>query len=86
VIEDSISGADAPALCARAGALLQAGGGDLVVCDLAAVTAPGLGAIDALARLQLAARRGGWRLALRHVSAELGDLIALCGLEQVLVV
>jgi hypothetical protein len=86
VIEGSISGADAPALCARAGALRRAAGSDLVICDLAAVGDPLLGAIDAVARLQLAAGRGGWRLVLRHASSELCGLIALCGLEQVLLV
>jgi hypothetical protein len=86
VIEGSISGADAPALCARAGVLRRAAGSDLVICDLAGVGDPLLGAIDAVARLQLAAGRGGWRLVLRHVSSELCGLIALCGLDQVLLV
>jgi hypothetical protein len=86
VIEGSISGADARALCARAGALRSAAGSDLLICDLAAVGDPLLGAIDAVARLQLAARRGGWRLVLRHASADLCGLIALCGLDQTLLV
>ena len=40
--------------------------------------------VDALARLQLTARRLGWRLRLRSVSVELGELIELAGLTGVL--
>jgi anti-anti-sigma regulatory factor len=40
--------------------------------------------VDALARLQLTARRLGWRLRLRNVSVELGELIELAGLTGVL--
>jgi anti-anti-sigma regulatory factor len=40
--------------------------------------------VDALARLQLTARRLGWRLRLRNVSMELGELIELAGLTGVL--
>ena len=56
-----------------------------LVCDLGAV-APSLGAIDALARLQLNARRLGLELDLRHASNELSDLIAFAGLDEVLCV
>ena len=47
------------------------GGGDAVV-------------VDALARVQLAARRSGCEICLRHVPTELQDLICLMGLENVL--
>jgi hypothetical protein len=40
--------------------------------------------LDALARLQLAARRAGLELRLRHASPELTDLIAFAGLDAVL--
>ena len=40
--------------------------------------------VDALARLQLTARRLGWRLRLRNVSVELRELIELAGLTSVL--
>ncbi len=40
--------------------------------------------VDALARLQLTARRLGWRLRLRNVSVELRELIELAGLTGVL--
>jgi hypothetical protein len=40
--------------------------------------------VDALARLQLSARRCGRRLRLRDASGELQDLIAFVGLSEVL--
>jgi hypothetical protein len=40
--------------------------------------------VDALARLQLAARRHGCRVRLRRASRELGELVAFMGLEDVL--
>ena len=43
-----------------------------------------LAAVEALARLQLAARRKGLDLRLHVVSRELRDLIQLAGLTQVL--
>ena len=47
-------------------------------------TAPVLRSVDALARLQLAARREGCSIELRNASAALRDLIALVGLVDVL--
>jgi ABC-type transporter Mla MlaB component len=46
--------------------------------------APDALTIDALARLQLSARRHGRRLRLYHASEELRDLIDLVGLSEVL--
>ena len=40
--------------------------------------------VDALARLQLAARRHGFLVRLRHASAELLELVAFMGLADVL--
>jgi hypothetical protein len=51
-----------------------------VVCDVGNLT-PSLDAVDLVARLQLAARRLGIELELRHVSKELSDLITLVGLS-----
>lgn len=48
------------------------------------MTAAHLSAIDALARLALAARRAGIELRLRKVSEELRELLVLAGLEEVL--
>jgi hypothetical protein len=54
-----------------------------LVCDVHAL-APDAAAVDALARLQLAARRAGLEIRLRHASAELCCLIHFCGLAEVL--
>ena len=45
---------------------------------------PGLEMVDGLARLQLAARRGGFRVTLRKASPALSELLDLAGLGQVL--
>jgi len=54
-----------------------------IVCDVRAV-APDVHAIDALARLQLAARRLGMEIRLSHASGDLQELIAFAGLREVL--
>jgi hypothetical protein len=54
-----------------------------IICDVGA-TAPDVHAIDALARLQLAARRLGMEVRLRHASRELQELVAFAGLHDVL--
>lgn len=43
-----------------------------------------LGLVDDLARLQLAARRHGGSIRLRHTSGELAELLTLAGLADVL--
>lgn len=43
-----------------------------------------LGIVDALARLQLAARRSGYEIAVTEAPADLLDLIELAGLTEVL--
>jgi hypothetical protein len=54
-----------------------------IVLDVSAF-APDVLTIDALARLQLSARRRGRRLRLRDASDELCELIDLAGLREVL--
>jgi hypothetical protein len=51
-------------------------------CDVAALDAD-LSTVDALARLQLLARRRGDDVELRNGSAELWALLSLAGLENV---
>jgi len=46
--------------------------------------APDAVSVDALARLQLAARRRGQQILLRDVSNEMRALIAFCGLREAL--
>lgn len=78
-----ISRDDLPGLCARVCALLELAEPRLAICDASGVPADAV-TVDALARLQLAARRAGCRVRLRNASDELNDLVALMGLEQVL--
>jgi hypothetical protein len=54
-----------------------------IVVDVSAF-APDAVTVDALARLQLAARRAGRRLQLRDASDDLRKLIAFAGLDDVL--
>jgi len=74
---------DLPELYERVCALLAAAGADVAVCDVGGVTADAV-SVDALARLQLAARRHRCRIELRHASPELRDLIAFMGLDDVI--
>ena len=55
----------------------------VVPCDVRCLRANAV-VVDALARLQLAAMRGGWRISLHNASPELVELIAFIGLEQAL--
>ena len=54
-----------------------------LVCDVGALV-PDAAAIDALARLQLHARRLGAEIRLRHASRELQELLDFAGLGDVL--
>ena len=54
-----------------------------IVCDVGALAPDGV-AVDTLARLQLAARRVGLEIRLRHTSGELQQLLAFVGLDDVL--
>jgi ABC-type transporter Mla MlaB component len=82
-IRGPIERADLPELYERVCALLADSGAVVAVCDIAGVAADAV-AVEALARLQLAARRHGCRIRLEHPSAELCDLIAFMGLADVL--
>ena len=83
VLSNSIARADIPELCERARKRLEHGTGRVVICDAGAVTTPDAVAVDAVARLQLTAKRVGCELRLRHACAELEELIALAGLTDV---
>ena len=74
---------DLPGLCDRVCAVLHAHGPGDARCDVAGVE-PDAVTVDALARLQLAARRLGCRVRLENASAELRELIAFMGLDDVL--
>jgi hypothetical protein len=55
-----------------------------LVCDLGRVTAADLTVIEALARMQLVARRRGCAIEFRHVGYGVRELLALSGLCDVL--
>lgn len=82
-IRGPIARADLPGLCARVCALLEDSGAGAALCDVRDVDADAV-TVDALARLQLAARRHGCQVRLRHESSELRELLALMGLRDVL--
>ncbi|GHH86482.1 STAS domain-containing protein [Streptomyces capitiformicae] len=69
-----------PGLCDDVRALLDATGAGTVVCDVGGIGPPGLATIDALARMQLAARRAGGRIRLRDPDPSLRALLGLVGL------
>jgi ABC-type transporter Mla MlaB component len=66
-------------------ALLERAGDPVVLCDVREVE-PDAVAVEALARLQLGARRHGCRVHLCGASAQLCRLIAFLGLSDVLAV
>jgi ABC-type transporter Mla MlaB component len=78
-----IARSDLPALYRRVCMLLTQSGASVAFCDVAGVAADAV-SVDALARLQLAARRHSCRIQLRNASDELRDLIAFMGLDDVL--
>ena len=82
-IDGPIARSDLPGLCERVCALLEGSRAELALCDVSGVEPDGV-TIDALARLQLAARRHGCQVRLRHASSELLELLAFMGLRDVL--
>lgn len=82
VIRGPIARADLPGLCDRVRALLGESSAAVVRCDVAGVE-PDAVTIDALARLQLAARRRGCGVRLCNTSDALSDLVELMGLTHV---
>ena len=74
---------DLPGLCNRVCALLRAAGPGVALADVQGVE-PDAVTVDALARLQLGARRTGCEVRLRNASDELLELVAFMGLSNVL--
>ena len=72
-----------PGLFAHACGLLGEHEPDLVVCEVAGVDADAV-AVDALARLGLAARRYGARVRLQGASPALHEIVAFAGLSKAL--
>lgn len=84
MVSGPLTPADAAALCERARSELERSGAGVLICDVAALTHPDAGTIEALARLQLTARRLGRQVRLRYPSRELRELLDLFGLTDVL--
>jgi ABC-type transporter Mla MlaB component len=82
-VRGPIAREDLPGLCDRVCALLGESDAGLALCDVRGVQADAV-TVDALARLQLAARRYGSRVHLRGASDELLELLAFMGLSDVL--
>ncbi|MFJ8820281.1 STAS domain-containing protein [Streptomyces sp. NPDC102467] len=90
VVAGPIGPGDAPQLCDRVRAAQESAPGDgpergpTVICDVSGVTSTDLATVDALARMQLAARRAGGRIRLRDPSPKLLLLLRLAGLDEAL--
>src|SRR5262245_17332350 len=83
-VHGPIARSDLPGLCDRVCTLLSAAGHvEVAHCDVSGVGVDVV-TVDALARLQLAARRHGCVVRLRNASDELRDLVAFMGLADVL--
>jgi len=73
---------DLPGLCDRVCALLPQSPGGTAFCDVSGIAADCV-AVDALARLQLAACRRRCTVRLRNASDELIELVEFMGLSEV---
>jgi ABC-type transporter Mla MlaB component len=82
-VHGPIARGDLAGLCARVCRLLDEASPEIVLCEVMGI-APDAVTVEALARLQLAARQHGCRVHLRHASNELLDLVAFMGLSEVL--
>jgi ABC-type transporter Mla MlaB component len=82
-LRGEITRADVPELSDRVCALLRESGAHVVLCDVEGVDCNAV-TVDALARLQLMARRNGCRFRLTGACAELLALVNFMGLRDVL--
>ncbi len=83
VVDGPLTRADIPQLCERARALMDQAGVHALVCDVGGHVVVDAVTVEALARLQLAARRRGCRVSLRRASIDLLGLLSLAGLTDV---
>jgi ABC-type transporter Mla MlaB component len=82
-IHGPIARGDLGGLCDRVCALFTASLPDVAFCEVDTVE-PDAVTVDALARLQVAARRQGCQVRLRGASERLLELVAFMGLSDVL--
>ena len=83
-IHGPIERADLPGLRDRVCALLQRARPEVAYCEVGGID-PDAVTVDALARLQLAAKRRACQIRLRGASDELRALVAFMGLADVIV-
>lgn len=74
---------DIPRLCKRLTNSLQDSNTNSIMCDVGALADPDAVAVDALARLQLTAKRCGGEVRLSGACQELRRLLALMGMQDV---
>ncbi len=79
-----IAPSDVVGVSRRLYSLLEGCPADLIVCDVGRIGRADLAAIDALARVRLAARRCGRDVIVTRACTELRDLLGLAGLADVL--
>jgi hypothetical protein len=85
VVAGPIGDGDGARLCERLRAVIDSSDGELIVCDVGSLPANAR-TIEALARLQLTARRRGRRIRLQRASRELEQLVEFVGLADVVAV
>jgi hypothetical protein len=83
VVGGPIARAEIPALCERVRETLECGREGAVDCDVGALE-PNAVTVEALARVQLMARRLGRRVRFRDAPPELLGLLGLMGLDEAL--
>ena len=84
IVNDLLARVEAAGLCERARSLLAQRDDVPVYCDVGRIALVDAATVDALARLQLTARRCGCGFKLRHAARELQELIAYMGLAEAL--
>ena len=83
-IPDPLEREGIPELCGRVEGILRERVADLVLCDPGVGASPSAATVEALARLCLVARRHGLAFQVLHPCDALRDLLALTGLDEVL--
>lgn len=81
LLQSRMAPCDIPSLCNQVGRLLD-DGVDLIVCDLSGVDEADAFVVDAIARIQLVARRAGSQVRLDHASDAVEGLLVLAGLKD----
>lgn len=84
VLAPPVTRASIPRLCDQVSFLVLTCDVDVVTCDLRAVVEPDATAIEALAKMQLTAKRLGRTIRLRHPCSFLKALLTLTGLASTL--